>query len=415
MPAMPLNPDEPAGGEMSIALIGPDQLRRRAISDALAGCQQGGQFQASELNGSAPDRKTVIEEFQFYPPAQDELPESLNQQFDVIILDLDSDPDLALNLVEKIAATDHITVMVYSAQPDRELLIRSMRAGAREFLTLPLSVLDMADALARVSVRKPAARRPARTSGSMFVFLGVKGGCGVTTIASNFAVALAQESGKSTLLIDLGLPLGDAALNLGMISEYSTANAFQDSARLDSSLLNTLLTKHSSGLSVLAAPREFTQVQTPNDAIDKLLAVARLNYDWVVVDIGSRVDLRGTSLFEESATIYLITQVGVSELRNANRVISQFFPTRGRRLQIVINRYSPSALLFDDTHITKALTQPAQWKIPDDFATARRTQNTATPIALGDSPISRAIRQMARTACGLPATPEKKKSFSFFG
>ena len=297
MPAMPLNPDEPAGGEMSIALIGPDQLRRRAISDALAGCQQGGQFQASELNGSAPDRKTVIEEFQFYPPAQDELPESLNQQFDVIILDLDSDPDLALNLVEKIAATDHITVMVYSAQPDRELLIRSMRAGAREFLTLPLSVLDMADALARVSVRKPAARRPARTSGSMFVFLGVKGGCGVTTIASNFAVALAQESRKPTLLIDLGLPLGDAALNLGLIPEFSTANAFQDSARLDATFLNNLLTKHSSGLSVLAAPREFTQIQTPNEAIDKLLAVARLNFDWVVVDIGSRVDLRGTTLF----------------------------------------------------------------------------------------------------------------------
>jgi pilus assembly protein CpaE len=415
MPAIPLKPDEPAGGELSIALIGPDQHRRAAIADALAGCQQGGQFQASELNGNAPDRKTVIEEFQFYPPAQGELPEALDQQFDVIILDLDSDPDLALNLVERIAATDHTTVMVYSAKPDRELLIRSMRAGAREFLTLPLSVLDMADALARVSVRKPQVRRPARTSGSMFVFLGVKGGCGVTTIASNFAVALAQESRKPTLLIDLGLPLGDAALNLGLIPEFSTANAFQDSARLDATFLNNLLTKHSSGLSVLAAPREFTQIQTPNEAIDKLLAVARLNFDWVVVDIGSRVDLRGTTLFEESATIYLITQVGVSELRNANRVISQFFPTRGRRLQIVINRYSPSALLFDDTHITKALTQPAQWKIPDDFATARRTQNTATPIALGDSPISRAIRQMARTACGLSAVPEKKKMFSFFG
>jgi pilus assembly protein CpaE len=415
MPAMPLNPDEPAGGEMSIALVGPDQLRRRAISDALAGCQQGGQFHASELNGSAPDRKIVIQDFPFYPPAQEELPESLDQQFDVIILDLDSDPDLALNLVEKICAKDQATVMIYSAQADRELLIRSMRAGAREFLTLPLSVLDMADALARVSIRKPAARRPARTSGSLFVFLGVKGGCGVTTVASNFAVALAQESGKPTLLIDLGLPLGDAALNLGMIPEFSTANAFQDSARLDATFLNGLLTKHSSGLFVLAAPREFTQIATPNDAIDKLLAVARLNFDWVVVDIGSRVDLRGTALFEESAIIYLITQVGVSELRNANRVISQFFPTRGRRLQIVINRYSPSALLFDDTHITKALTQPAQWKVPDDFATARRTQNTATPIALGDSPISRAIRQMARTACGLPAVPEKKKSFSFFG
>ena len=415
MPAIQLNPDQPNAGELSVALIGPDQYRRAAVSDALAGCQPTGQFQANELNGHAPERKLVIQEFPFYPPASDELPEMFDQQFDVIILDLDSDSDLALNLVAKICAKDPTTVMVYSAQPDRELLIQSMRAGAREFLTLPLSVLDMADALARVTVRKPTPRRPARTSGSMFVFLGVKGGCGVTTIASNFAVSLAQESGKSTLLIDLGLPLGDAALNLGMIPEYSTANAFQDSARLDSSLLNNLLTKHSSGLFVLAAPREFTQIPTPDDAIDKLLAVARLNFDWVVVDIGSRVDLRGTLLFEDSATIYLITQVGVSELRNANRVISQFFPTRGRRLQIVINRYSPSALLFDDTHITKALTQPAQWKVPDDFATARRTQNTATPIALGDSPISRAIRQMARTACGLPAVPEKKKSFSFFG
>jgi Flp pilus assembly CpaE family ATPase len=47
----------------------------------------------------------------------------------------------------------------------------------------------------------------------------------VTTISSNFAVALAQVSGQRTLLIDLGLPLGDAALNLGMIPQYSTTNA----------------------------------------------------------------------------------------------------------------------------------------------------------------------------------------------
>jgi pilus assembly protein CpaE len=121
--------------------------------------------------------------------------------------------------------------------------------------------------------------------------------------------------------------------------------------------------------------------------------------------------LRGTALFEESSSFYLITQVGVSELRNSNRLISQFFSTRGRKLQIVLNHYTPHALLFDDQQITKALTRPALWKIPDDYASARRTRNTAAPIALEDSPISRAIRQMARTACGLPAQPEKKRGF----
>jgi pilus assembly protein CpaE len=152
-----------------------------------------------------------------------------------------------------------------------------------------------------------------------------------------------------------------------------------------------------------------------NETIHKLLTVARHSFDYVVVDAGSRIDLKDTALFEESANIYLITQVGVTELRNSNRLISQFFSTRGRRLQIVLNRYTPHALIFDDQQITKALTRPAQWKIPDDYATARRIRSTATPVALEDSPISKVIREMARTACGLPAHAEKKKGFSFFG
>jgi pilus assembly protein CpaE len=165
---------------------------------------------------------------------------------------------------------------------------------------------------------------------------------------------------------------------------------------------------------VLAAPNEFSPVQASNEAIDKLLVVARQCFDYVVVDAGSRLDLRGTALFEESGFLYLITQVGVSELRNSNRMITQFFSARSRKLQIVLNRYTPHALLFDDQQIAKALTKPAVWKIPDDYAAARRTQNTATPVALQDSPISRVIRQMARSACGMPPVPEKKKGFFLF-
>jgi pilus assembly protein CpaE len=144
-----------------------------------------------------------------------------------------------------------------------------------------------------------------------------------------------------------------------MVAQYSTANAFQNSSRLDGNFLHSLLARHSSGLFVLASPEEFSPVQAANDAIDKLLSVARQCFDYVVVDAGSRIDLRGTALFEESSSFYLITQVGVSELRNSNRLISQFFSTRGRKLQIVLNHYTPHALLFDDQQITKALTRPA--------------------------------------------------------
>jgi pilus assembly protein CpaE len=235
----------------------------------------------------------------------------------------------------------------------------------------------------------------------------------VTTLAANFAVSLAMESGQTTLLIDLGLPLGDAALNLGMVTEYSTSNALDNSARLDASFLSTLLAKHSSGLSVLAAPSEFSPTHESVEAIERLMAVARQTFDYVVVDAGSRMDLKDARFFDDSAILYLITQAGVTELRNANRMIGQFFVSRGSKLQVVVNRYSPQSLLIDDKQIEKALTRSIDWKIPDDYATARRTQNAATPLALEDSSISRAIRRMARKACGL--AEEEKESSGILG
>jgi pilus assembly protein CpaE len=382
---------------LSVALIDPDNQHRREVATALAGFQG-----------------TSVREYSSFPADLDEVPRMLEQHFDAVIIGLDSDPEYAFDILETLCASNSTTVMVYSAQTQLEMAVRFMRAGAREFLILPLLRADIAGALARVSIRRSATTHGKRGGRKQFVFLGVKGGCGVTTIASNFSVALAQESGQRTLLIDFGLPLGDAALNLGMVTQYSINNALQDCNRLDANFFRSLLAKHNSGLSVLAAPGEFAPVNAPVDAVDKLLAVAKQCFDYVVVDAGSRLDLRTTAVFDESAILYLIAQVGVTEMRNANRLITQYFSARGQKLQIVLNRFTPHALLFDEKQITKALTRPALWKIPDDFATAQRTASSATPVVLQDSPIARAIRQMARTACGLPANPNKKKGFFLF-
>jgi pilus assembly protein CpaE len=383
---------------LSIALIGPDEQRRGVLSSALATCP-----------GNA------VREFASYPPGLDDVPRLLEQHCDVIIIDLDSDPEYALDLVESICASGTATVMVYSAKPDPDLLVRCMRAGAREFLTIPFDRSTLAEALVRAAARRPAIREPRKAGGKLMVFLGAKGGSGVTTLACNFAVALAQDASQRTLLIDLDLPLGDAALNLGIVTEYSTINALQNYNRLDASFLSKLLVQHSSGVFVLAAPGKFPQFQAENEAIDKLLTVAREQFDNVVVDVGSRLDLTGTALFKDAASIYLVTQAGIPELRNSNRLISQFFGSGGPKLEIIVNRYESRSLGVSEEHITKALTRPAQWKIPNDYAAVRKMQITATPLALTDSPISRLIRQMAQSASGKTPTLEKKKSFSLFG
>ncbi|MGD0830001.1 MAG: hypothetical protein ABR907_03590 [Terracidiphilus sp.] len=384
-------PDSLGADVLSVALIGPDEDRRKALATALNNCQSG-----------------EIREFSSYPPSLDDVPKLLEQHYDVIIIDLDSHPEYALELVESICANGASTVMVYSVKADSELLVRCMRAGAREFLTLPFAQNTMAEALVRASARRPATKTPKKVGGRLLTFLGAKGGDGVTTLACNFAVSVAQESGQSTLLIDLDLPLGDAALNLGVVAEYSAINALQNASRLDSSFLSKLLVKHSSGVSVLAAPGKFPQFPASNDAIDRLIAVARQDFENVVIDMGSRLDLMGTSLFKDGSTVYLVIQAGIAGLRNSNRLISQYFNTGVPKLEIVLNRYEPRSLGVPEDQITKALTRPANWKIPNDYVAVRRMQSTAVPLALEDSPISRLVHQMARTACGMPAAPEKK-------
>lgn len=393
MSAYTQDPDTLGADVLSVALIGPEESRRRDIAVAIAGPQA-----------------TVAREFRAYPEL-DDVPQLLDAGYNVIIIDLDSNPEQALDLVEHICSQSSVTVMIYSQRADSELLVRCMRAGAREFLTAPFSQNSVAEALIRASVRRPSVRNTKKTLGRLLVFTGAKGGSGVTTIASNFAVALAQESGQSTLLVDLDLPLGAAALDLGITAPFSAVDAFQNIARLDSNFFARLLTKHSSGLSVLSAPDKYTSISVGADALDKLLTVARQDFEFVVVDAGSSVGSIFTTLIDAATTVYLITQVGISELRNSNRVISEFFATRATKLQIVLNRFTPRSLVIDEENITKALTLPATWKVPSDYPVVRAAQNSATPFALGDSSIADVIKQMARTACGLTAAPEKKKRF----
>ena len=114
----------------------------------------------------------------------------------------------------------------------------------------------------------------------------------------------------------------------------------------------------------------------PKDAIDKLIAIARQEFDYVIVDVGSRIDVAAKVLFEDASTIYLVTQTGISELRNSNRLISQFFAEGSENLEIVINRFESRFLeTANEDVITKALGRPVRWKIPDDQDAARALQH----------------------------------------
>jgi pilus assembly protein CpaE len=384
---------------LSVAVIGPEPQGRKAVAKAVFGFHAG-----------------TVREFSAYPEL-DDLPKILNSAFDVIIVELDTNPEHALDLVEHICGQASATVMVYSAHTDSELLVRCMRAGAREFLTQPIAPGTIAEAMVRASVRRPAHRPAKQAEAKLLIFLGAKGGAGVSTLAANFAVALTQDSHQRIALLDLNLPLGNTAIDLGLTAPLSSLDALRNLDRLDSHFLSTVMVKHGSGLSVLAAPDRYSSLSAISDAaIEKLVHIVRQDFDYVVVDAGAGMGLAGRALLSSATTVYLVLQVSLPELRNANRIVSEYFQSDTPQLEIVLNRFNPRSVEIDEEAITKALTMPAKWRVPSDYAAVRKAQNLAAPIVLEASPISQVIRQMARSAPGYsPAVETKKKKFSIFG
>lgn len=394
-------PDSVGGEVLSIAIVGPDGRLRKELAVALQRAHEG-----------------QIREFSSYPPGLDDVPRLLEQQHDVILIELDSNPEYALDLVEGVCAHRTATVMLYSNYSDPELgdpdlLVRCMRAGAREFLSKPFTEASVAEAMIRAVARRATNRSQKKTGGRLLVFCGVKGGSGVTSIACNFAVALAEAAPhEDTLLLDMDVPLGDASLLLGVTPQYTTIDALENHKRLDSSFFTKLLVKHSSGVQVLAAPGKMVGLTPAPDAIESLIRIARQDFNNVVVDLGAKRDFRGTALMDQASTIYLVTQPGVSELRNANRLITDYFEDQSGKLEIILNRYQPRGNAVSDENIRRALTKPAYWKVPNDYLAVRRMQTAAKPLIFSDSPIAGVITKMARTLYGLPDLPEKKKGFA---
>ena len=387
------------GSPLSIALISPNETQRSAAVAVLNLC--GG---------------NEVCQFSSYPPQMDDVTKMLEGNYDAVIVELGSNPEYALDLVESIGANGRATVMVYSDNTNSEMLVRCMQAGAREFLTYPISNEVMAEALVRATARRPVVVNEAKAAGRLLTVMGAKGGAGATMLACNLAVALALEKNQKTLLIDLDLPLGDAALNLGIVAEFSTIDALDAADRLDARFLSQLLVKHSTGLSLLAAPGKFVPYQASDRSIERLIQVARQEFDNVVLDLGSKLDLMGTAAYREASTVYLVTQASIPELRNSNRLIAEFFSGPLPKLEIVINRFESRTLGVSEEHINKALTKPAQWKLPNDYASVQKMQIHATPLVLEDSAITRQIKKMAKAITGQQdAAPAKKKGFRLFG
>ncbi|MGA2770558.1 MAG: AAA family ATPase [Bryobacteraceae bacterium] len=397
---MPNVPDSDESAALAVALVMPNATRRRSLVAALAGSQF----------------VPLVHEFGSYP-SRDDLPGIARLGCQVLIVDLDDDVEQAIHVIENIGRHNAaMTVMAASSRNDSALMRRSMQAGARDFLVEPFLPETVGEAFARTYSRGTDQKK---ALGRALVFVPSKGGVGVTTIALNFALALMKECGAKVVVVDMDFQLGEIAPGLGMTTTFSVVDALASAARLDREFLATLLMQHGSGLAVLGSPESYDFFHLADDkSVKKLFRILREEFDYVVVDSGScRGDTQET-LFGIADTLYLVTEMTFASLRNAHRLISFLSARDGcRHMKVVANRFNARYGNIDGDSATKALTRPVDWKIPNAYAAVRTAQDSGVPIAMNDSPYTRAVAQMAKAACGKPLTAAKKagQGFNLFG
>lgn len=327
------------------------------------------------------------------------------------IVILGPDPLPGLTVIEEVHRALPATQVVAVAPEERaETIVKAMRAGADEFLTLPLD----ATALLKVCVKLSALRAAnAGTRGEVWVVHGPKGGVGVTTLVANLGFAL-RAAQRETALVDLDVHSGDLALFLNLTSSYSLRDIAANYKRLDPVFLQGTMVRHRSGLSILAAP-----APTPGEPLFHLTAEQTLAI-LELLDASFQVTLVDTSAVPLDATqaalscadrILLVTELTLPALRACVRVLDGFRRDGieiERTVELVVNKYANRSWEVAPTEAAKTLQLPIRALIPRDDAAVYTAVNSGLALedVRGGSALQRAIASLVpdggRTAKSRP-------------
>jgi pilus assembly protein CpaE len=289
-------------------------------------------------------------------------------------------------------------VVIVAAALEPALMLEAMRAGVTEFLTAPLTLPELQAAINRVT-----AQGAGGSKGEVFAFVGAKGGVGATTVAVNVASALAQFEPGSTLLVDLHLAYGDAAVFLGTEPRYSVLDALENVHRLDKAFFNGLVGQSRAGLALLASSDRASAAPVDSANVRSLIDAAARHYPRVVLDV-PRGDVSLDAL-ESASRIVIVANQELATVRAATRMCASLRQRYGReRLSVVISRFDQQADIAQ-SDIERVLGSPVAHTFPSNYRLALEALNAGRPLVLDNH--NKLAASLTGFARGLIEAPEE--------
>jgi pilus assembly protein CpaE len=383
-------------GALRVLLVGEEEARRAEIKAAL-----------ESLGGDPP-----LEIVAVTPEAAN--PESTNgiQPPDVTMVLFNGNEERSLSYLQKQAERSPRPALFALVREKSSGLMRQiLRAGADELLFLPLEPEDATRALLKISESR---RREEREQGGIICsVVSTVGGVGVSSLAANLALAMRYALSKRVALVDLDLQSGGLAVALNLEPERTIMALAEQDKKLDSIQLESALSKHPSGIYLLAAPKRIEDSELVSDVtLGAALDLMRRLFDFVVVDCGGYVNENVVAVWERSDHLFYVLDQSIGAARCCWRFIELFarLGLNGVQPHFVLSRYVPHHPISEE-QITNTLGRPIYARIPRDEKALERAQLRAQDLwqCAPGSPLTRAYEDLARRlAAGDDASEESQ-------
>ena len=248
--------------------------------------------------------------------------------------------------------------------------------------------------------------------GRIVTVFSPKGGTGKTVMSSNLATAFAKHGGKRTLLLDLDLQFGDAAIMLGIEPDKTIYDLVVAPGELDPEKLAGYTTRHSSGVDVLPAPVRPEDAELVTEAkLSRLLEVAKESYEMIVVDTSPFFHGPMLATLDSTDELLLVCGLDVPTIKNVRLSLQtlQLLSFPPERVRVILNRAN-SNVGMKRGEVEAALEAKVRFEVPSDRAVPLAV-NRSNPAVLSDpkADFSRALREMAKSLLPAQASKNGKK------
>ncbi len=385
--------------ELSVVIVAPDNEQRAVLQVLVEGTSVA---RVVHMHGNFP------------VSAADPLMHRIQvTKADVVLVDIPTDNAImALRGIELIhQEMPALAIFAIGSISQPQVIVGAMRSGGREFIERPTTTTDLLEAFVRLTAIKRKVSKEG-TSGKLFSVINAKGGNGATTVAVNLALAL-QAAHGNTALVDMA-PLGHAALHMNLKPLFNVTDAIRNLHRLDSSLLESFMTRHSGGLQLLAGPNVPVAVEPSTADFARLFDMLMGQFRYVVVDASTRVDPTSRLICTLSQSVLMVVNADVTSLWSAARVQQYLGETGDReKISLVLNRFRKIPG-FSESDAEAAAGVKLLWKIPNQYFAVSTAIDRGVPVVAQNN------TEIARAFAGLAARltendlDVKRKAWSLF-